>query len=287
MREIGFEQGAASPCVFVHRARNIATFVRGDDFISCALTRQLDRPEATLEKKYELKRGGRLGPGPEDSREIMVLNRVLRWTWESFKYEADPRQAERLSEGFELDDSCNGAATPGVKPQLEQVEIDETLGLVDANSFGALAAGSNYLSADRLDLQFSCTETCRHMANPGGVAQAALKRLGRYLLETEEACLQVAVASGRRDRDVQRYGLCGLSDHSQEHEWRTGHARPACYPSLFIHASLSDFVFRRRRVLWPGQGRSCSARTSSHNGRFRLADSGAVVDRLVSSPGNM
>ena len=80
MVELGFQQGAASPCVFVHHERNIMTSVHGDDFTSCGAKRQLDWFEDALEGRYELKRGGRLGPGKGDAREISVLNRILRWT---------------------------------------------------------------------------------------------------------------------------------------------------------------------------------------------------------------
>ena len=100
MREIGFTQGAASPCVFTHIARNICTSVHGDDFTSVGAKRQLDWFEDALEARYELKRGGRLGPGSQDEKEITVLNRVLRWTAEGLEYEADPRQCERLLEGI-------------------------------------------------------------------------------------------------------------------------------------------------------------------------------------------
>ena len=49
-----------------------------------------------LESRYELKKGGRLGPGPNDAKEITVLNRVLRWTNDGLEYEADPRQSGKL-----------------------------------------------------------------------------------------------------------------------------------------------------------------------------------------------
>ena len=56
-----------------------------------------------------------------DAKELTVLNRVLRYTPEGFEYEADPRQAEKLLEGLKLDGNCNGVATPGLKPVMEQL----------------------------------------------------------------------------------------------------------------------------------------------------------------------
>ena len=43
------------------------------------------------DKKYELKEGSRLGPGPNDDKEGRVLNRIVRWEKEGLTYEADPR----------------------------------------------------------------------------------------------------------------------------------------------------------------------------------------------------
>ena len=81
-------------------------------------------PRSWVRVAIELPVGGRLGPGITDSKEAAVLNRVVRWTDEGLEYEADPRQAEKLLESLGLDDGCNGAATPGQKPLLEQLEKD-------------------------------------------------------------------------------------------------------------------------------------------------------------------
>ena len=72
-----------------------------------------------MEAKYELRKGGRLGPGKNDAKEILVLNRVIRYTEHGLEYEADPRQAEGLLEGLKLDSGCNPVATPGLKPLID------------------------------------------------------------------------------------------------------------------------------------------------------------------------
>ena len=113
MKRIGFTQGEASPCIFVHESRGIACSVHGDDFTSTGPKIELDWLEAQLKGKYELREGGRLGPEPDDAKELTVLNRLLRYTPEGFEYEAAPRQAEKLLERYKLDGNCNGAATPG------------------------------------------------------------------------------------------------------------------------------------------------------------------------------
>ena len=100
LRSIGFEQEEVPPCVFVHEARNLATSVRGDDFTTVGPKVELDWLEMKLEGKYELRKGGRLGPGKDDAKEILVLNRAIRGTEIGLEYEADPRQADRPQTGL-------------------------------------------------------------------------------------------------------------------------------------------------------------------------------------------
>ena len=80
------------------------TWAGSDDFTTVGSKRELDKFEDELEAKYELKKGGCLGPGPNDCKELTVLNRVIRWTEGGIEYEADPRQAEKLFEGLSIDD---------------------------------------------------------------------------------------------------------------------------------------------------------------------------------------
>ena len=135
-----------------------------------------------MEGKYELKRAGRLGPGPEDKKELSVLNRILRYTPQGFEYEADPRQRERLLEELQLDGACNSAATPGVKPLAHQLEADVPVAEDQHTKFRGTSARANYLSADRAEIQYASKEICRYMSSPTELAATALKRLGKYLL---------------------------------------------------------------------------------------------------------
>lgn len=152
LREAGFTQGAASPCVFAHSSRGITVSMHGDDFTACGPKCELDWFEETLRSHYELTVGGRLGPGKTDGREATVLNRITRWTEEGIEYEADPRQIEKLLEEFDLDgDGVNGVVTPGAKAQAHQVQDEKELPMDQHTRFRALAASANYLAADRPD----------------------------------------------------------------------------------------------------------------------------------------
>jgi len=51
MKKIGFLQGEASPCIFVHPSRGLACSVHGDDFTSTGPKVELDWLEGQLEGK--------------------------------------------------------------------------------------------------------------------------------------------------------------------------------------------------------------------------------------------
>ena len=99
---MGFIQGAASACVFMHRDQNIVLSVHGDDFTAAGPKRSLDWFESQMKQRYELTVGGRLGPGKSDDKEATILNRVVRWTENGIEYEADPRKARNYSTNSSL-----------------------------------------------------------------------------------------------------------------------------------------------------------------------------------------
>ena len=128
MIDAGFIQGMASPCVFHHPARNIVCSVHGDDFTAAGSKPELDWFEATLKESYELTVSGRLGPGPKDDKETIVLGRVIRWTDQGIEYEAHPRQAEQLISELQLEgDAVKSVVTPGIKVLNHQVQSETAL----------------------------------------------------------------------------------------------------------------------------------------------------------------
>jgi hypothetical protein len=167
--------------VFHHDERRIACAVHGDDFTLSGPKQQLDWVESKLREVYELKVGGRLGPGGADSKEACVLNRVLRWTKEGVELEADPRQAEKVLHELSVEGG-KSVATPGLAPTSAQLEADKDLNEKLHTLFRGTSARCNYLAADRPDVQYSAKEVCRTMAKPTELGLAALKRLGRFLV---------------------------------------------------------------------------------------------------------
>ena len=64
----------------------------------------------------------------------------------------------------------------------EQLIKDEGLPVTGVTEFRRLAVRANYLSADRIDLQFSAKKICRFMSALTDMSMTAIKRMGRYLL---------------------------------------------------------------------------------------------------------
>ena len=111
-----------------HPTRNIACSVHGDDFTAAGPKPELNWFEAILKESYELTAGGRLGPGPKDDKEAIVLGRVIRWTDQGIGYEADPRQAEKLISELQLEgDAVKSVVTPGIKVLNHQVQSETAL----------------------------------------------------------------------------------------------------------------------------------------------------------------
>ena len=142
---------------------------------------EIDWFEDSMRQFYELTTQPRLGPGHEDAKEAIVLNRVVRWTTEGIEYEADPRQVEKLIIECGLQ-GTNPVATPGVRAPFEETENDQPLDDNAHTPFRGAAARANYLAADRIDCQFAAKEVWRWMAAPTKQSWLALKRLCRYLV---------------------------------------------------------------------------------------------------------
>ena len=68
MIELRFIPGVACPCVFWHESRSLVSSVHGDDFTTAGSKPNLGWFEAALDAKYELRKGGIIGPGKDEHR---------------------------------------------------------------------------------------------------------------------------------------------------------------------------------------------------------------------------
>ena len=122
--KMGFTQGVASPCCFYHPKWEVSLVVHGDDFTALGTTKGVENFEEGMQKAFEVKLRGRLGPDKTDEKEMRVLNRILRMTKSGVAYEADPRHVELLVRSLSLQDG-KSVATPGIKLKDEDVEFTD------------------------------------------------------------------------------------------------------------------------------------------------------------------
>ena len=182
LKEIGFEQGLASPCVFYHKLRGIRTFVHGDDYVSTAIPKQLTWLKDQLESKHKIKTQW-LGPGKDHQREVKILNRIIGWdNQKGVVYEVDPRHVEIIVDQLKLKEA-KAVATPGTKEEGTTThDCTEALDEQQSSMYRAITARCNYISPDRPDIAYIVKELARKMATPTKGDWIRLKRLGRYLL---------------------------------------------------------------------------------------------------------
>ena len=110
----------------------------------------LDWFRERIQDKFEVKFRGRLGPDNGDDKSVRILNRIVTWTEDGIRYEADQRHAEIIVKQLGLNDTSNSLSTPGVKDNGEGDE--KPLGNTEAAQYRAIVARANYLCQDRADI---------------------------------------------------------------------------------------------------------------------------------------
>ena len=96
-----------------------------------------------------------LGDEEGDDKEITILNRRLTWRGDYLEYEADEKHVKEILKYFKLDENSRGVDVPLVKEKASEVEEEsEPLDGESKREFRALAARANYLSLDRMDIQY-------------------------------------------------------------------------------------------------------------------------------------
>jgi hypothetical protein len=146
MRDIGFETGRSSPCIFNHTTRGIKAVVHGDDFTLLGHREDLDWYKKMMETKFEIKYKGRMGPREEDIKSVRILNRIVPYTKEGIEYESDQRHAEIIAKQMGLQEGSKGGFTPGERKKFTEGDEElKELPAREASKFRGLVARANYL----------------------------------------------------------------------------------------------------------------------------------------------
>ena len=181
MEDAGMKRGKAASTTYYNAATGTRCVVHGDDFTFMGPSRDLARMRGLMEEWYQIKVRAILGDGPEDDKEITLLNRIVRWRADFVEVQADAKHQRLILECFGLDASSNALASPSVKVDVDRAG-DGELEKGEATNFRAIAARANYLAADRADLQYAVKEACRGMATPLASDVSKMKRIARYLV---------------------------------------------------------------------------------------------------------
>ena len=211
----GFSKSLATPCMFYHRVRDIRLVVHGDDFTVLGNEVELDWFRERISSRFEVKFRARLGPQDKDEKSVRLLNRVIEWTDNGIRYEADQRHAELVLRDMGLSESSNSVVSPGGKRDEES--MSQKLDKQRALQYRANVARCNYMCQDRSDVQFQVKELCRAMSDPSEADWLMLKRLARYLVGRSRVVVQFAyqgkhdIVDAWTDTD---YAGCGVSRKS-------------------------------------------------------------------------
>ena len=89
---LGFQKGRAAPCSYLHKVRDIAVVVHGDDIVSTGEDGQLEWLNKKIKAKYEVREQWLAKVGDK----VNVLNKTIEMTAAGFEIEADERHAAMI-----------------------------------------------------------------------------------------------------------------------------------------------------------------------------------------------
>ena len=139
--------------------------------------------EKEMGEWYEIETRGGLDGVTPGMQEMTILNREINWNGHNLSYQADPKHVQIMAKEFGLDDLSKGLEVPITRDVDNEEDAEDELQGEEATQYRALAARANYLSQDRVDIQFAAKEACRGMSKPKRKDHRKLKRLARYLIQ--------------------------------------------------------------------------------------------------------
>jgi hypothetical protein len=182
-----------------------------------------------MDSWFDIKVRGMMGDDESDTKEIVILNRIVKWTKLGIEYEADPKHRRIILEYFGLDrDSRRVLSSNGDKEDKWEPGDDEVLDRGEAKLFRGMAARLNFLSLDCPNLQFAVKQCSKEMSRPVRGSWKRLKKVARYLVGVEKVVWEFAFqdearycwvcsdsdwGGDRKDRKSTSGGVWMLGDH--------------------------------------------------------------------------
>ena len=100
MEEIGLRRGQASTCLLSEEARGAS--VHGDDVTVKASREDAEWLIRKVKEKYEIKTQ-MIGEATDLDKQLLILNRTVRWSSRGLWIEADPRHVKEVIRALGLE----------------------------------------------------------------------------------------------------------------------------------------------------------------------------------------
>ena len=185
LASIGFVRGKSAPTVFFRKETGCRCVVHGDDFTFMSYDDVGRKIVKDMEGWYQLKLRAVIGDDDGDDKEVKILNRTLKHVGHGLEYHADERHEAEIRAEFGIGAESKSVESPVEKEDLKdgfvEDEDDPELDKAGGRRYRGVAARGNYLSLDRMDIQYGAKEACRQMAKPRQSGPERMKRMARYL----------------------------------------------------------------------------------------------------------
>jgi hypothetical protein len=112
MVSANYIRGRSSPCLFRRNESDGIDFVHGDDFGVSGPEKDLKELRDAICSKYKAKIRATLGPGPQDDKAVIILERVVEWRADGICMEANPRHTDLTLKEMDMD-NCKGSLVVG------------------------------------------------------------------------------------------------------------------------------------------------------------------------------
>lgn len=132
-----------------------------------------------IQKRFQCKHRGRLGPGKEDQKEIRILNRIITWTSQGIEYEGDQRHVEIAMQRAGITSDSREVKIPVEKKKA--VDESKLLEGEHATNYRGIVARLNFLAQDRSQIQYAVKELSQSMASPTEDDWGRMKKVVRFL----------------------------------------------------------------------------------------------------------
>eukprot|EP00971_Amphidinium_carterae_P319485 6349462-Amphidinium_carterae.1 len=192
----GVMTGRCNPALF--KSDFVIGFCHGDDFVIAACIDEARKFGEMLKERFDIRCTGLIGAEPGLDRELVVLNRTVRFIREDcIQIEADLKHVTTLLKELGLE-KCNPVKTPRIKLSAAEAESIEMSPKLDSHRATLYRSGTMrcaYLAQDRVDISETVKCLSRAMSCPSEGHFAQLKRLARYLKGSPRCALEYPAQS--------------------------------------------------------------------------------------------